>query len=74
MCVYSGRERENRLWGTGVPISMAVLVRKGEFESSYRDRKVLRPARHQAKSLDIRSRLETTAEVGPALAGAGTVP
>ena len=51
MCVYSGRvllysglelclREKGRLWGTGVPISMAVLVRNAELESSYRGREV----------------------------------
>ena len=59
---------ENRLWGTGVPISMAVavLVRNAELESLYRGREVFidntpppprHPARRQAKSPDPRSRL-----------------
>ena len=33
-----------------------------------------RPARRQAKTPDPRSRLGAAAEVGPALAGAGTIP
>ena len=33
-----------------------------------------RPARRQAKAPDPRSRLGAAAEVGPALAGAGTIP
>ena len=33
-----------------------------------------RPVRQQAKTPDQRSRLGAAAEVGPALAGAGTIP